>query len=379
MRPFEARNAYFDQLCNTSGLMWLGQNTNHFDPHPAVIQAAIAALHDGSYHAYAPPAGFEELRALIVQDFGLQDTDACAFVTDGAVEALYNICRRICKPGKDFVTTNPSWAWPMQFAREAGSNVIELPIYDAAQGYKLTPEQLRAAVGPETGVIYLVDPNNPLGTSHTEAEIREFAEIAKSVDAWLIHDATYAHFADEFTPLYRYYPEKTLTTYSFSKWLGLAGMRLGAVIAHPDVIEMLATAPPNNLGCNVVSQRAAIAGLQTKEQWFPEIKHRLRRNQAAVFDAVSKVDSLSVPIYPSQANLLVIETVEAGIRPEALVAAYQEQSIMIRQGTYHTKRFGDRFVKVSLTVPEAWADAFCEKLPAMVERARTINLPDGLF
>ena len=52
---------------------------------------------------------------------------------------------------------------------------------------------------------------------------------------------------------------------------------------------------------------------------------------------------------------------------------------MIRQGTYHTKTFGDRFVKVSLTVPEAWADAFCEKLPAMVERARTIELPQGLF
>lgn len=379
MRPFEARNAYFDQLCNTPGLMWLGQNTNHFEPHPSVIEAATAALQDGSYHAYAPPAGFEQLRALIVQDIGLQDTDACAFVTDGAVEALYNICRRICKPGQDFVTTNPSWAWPMQFAREAGANVVELPIYDSQQGYKLSPAQLRAAVGPNTGVIYLVDPNNPLGTCHTEAEIREFADIAKSVGAWLIHDATYAHFADDFTPLYRYYPEKTLTTYSFSKWLGLAGMRLGAVIANPDVIEILASAPPNNLGSNVISQRAAIAGLKTKDEWFPDIKRRLRRNQAAVFEAVSQVPGLSVPVYPSQANFLVIETVDAGIRPEALVAAYQEQAIMIRQGTYHTKRFGERFVKVSLSVPEAWADAFCDKLAAMVERARSIDLPDSQF
>jgi len=264
MRKFEQRNAYFDRLCNTPGLMWLGQNTNHFDPHPSVVEAATQALSQGGYHAYAPPAGFEELRGLILQDAGLPE--ACAFVTDGAVQALYTVCRALCEPGRDFVTTDPSWAWPMHFARQAGSRVVELPIYDPAQGYKLTAAQLRAAVGPDTGVIYLVDPNNPLGTCHSEAEIREIAGIARSVGAWLVQDATYSQFADAFAPAYRHYPEKTVMTYSFSKWLGLAGMRLGAAIAHPDTIERLAAAPPNNLGSNVLSQRAAIAGLKSKAE-----------------------------------------------------------------------------------------------------------------
>ena len=84
-------------------------------------------------------------------------------------------------------------------------------------------------------------------------------------------------------------------------------------------------------------------------------------------------------MYPSQANLLVIETIDAGIKPEALVAAYQTRGVMIRQGSYHTKRFGHRFVKVSLTVPEAWADRFCELLPEMVALARTIDVPENLF
>jgi len=377
MRKFEQRNAYFDRLCNTPGLMWLGQNTNHFDPHPSVVEAATQALSQGGYHAYAPPAGFEELRGLILQDAGLPE--ACAFVTDGAVQALYTVCRALCEPGRDFVTTDPSWAWPMHFARQAGSRVVELPIYDPAQGYKLTAAQLRAAVGPDTGVIYLVDPNNPLGTCHSEAEIREIAGIARSVGAWLIQDATYSQFADAFAPAYRHYPEKTVMTYSFSKWLGLAGMRLGAAIAHPDTIERLAAAPPNNLGSNVLSQRAAIAGLKSKAEWFPDIQRRQRRNQARVAEAAQAVPGLHVPVYPSQANLLIVETVDAGIRPEALVAAYQQEGIMIRQGRYHTERFGDRFVKVSLTVPEAWADRFCELLPAMVERARGLPTEAGLF
>ena len=73
------------------------------------------------------------------------------------------------------------------------------------------------------------------------------------------------------------------------------------------------------------------------------------------------------------------ETIDAGIRPEALVAAFQAEGIMIRQGTYHTKEFGDRFVKVSLTVPEEWADRFCELLPSMVDKARTIVVPASQF
>jgi aspartate/methionine/tyrosine aminotransferase len=370
MRPFEIRNQYFDRLCNTPGLMWLGQNTNHFEPHSAVRDAIIRALDSGEYHAYAPPAGFEELRRLILQDMGLPN--ASVLVTDGAVEALYNVCANLCEPGTDFVTTDPSWKWPIDFARRAGSNVIELPIYDAAQGYKLTAAQLRAAVTERTRVIYLVDPNNPLGTCHTAEEIAEFVDIARSVNAWFIHDATYCDFADSFTPAARFY-DRAVITYSFSKWLGIAGMRLGAVIADPDLIERLATAPPNNLGSNVLSQRAAIAGLQTKAEWFPTVRQRLRRNQEAVKNAVERVAGLTLPVYPSQANLLIIECTEAGITPEQLVAAYQEQGVMIRQGAYHTKTFGSRFVKVSLTVPEAWADRFCELLPAMVERARGIS------
>lgn len=377
MRKFETRNAYFDKLCNTPGLMWLGQNTNHFAPHPTVREAVIRAIDEGEYHAYAPPLGFNELRTRIAEDMRL--FDARVMVTDGAVEALYNVCSNICEPGTEFVTTDPSWAWPMHFARKAGAGVVELPIYDAQQGYKLSVEQLRAAVNEKTRVIYLVDPNNPLGTCHTEDEIRAFTEIARSVGAYLIHDGTYCHFADSFTPAFRFYPEKSIQIYSFSKWLGLAGMRLGAVLASEDLIERFASAPPNNLGSNVLSQRAAIAGLRSKADWFPEVFRTQRRNQAQVLKAAQGVEGLSVPVYPSQANLLIIETTKAGVVPEALVAAYQAEGIMIRQGSYHTKRFGDRFVKVSLTVPEAWTDRFCELLPSMVDKARTMSVPSDFF
>ncbi len=379
MKAFEVRNQHFDRLFNTPGLKWLGQNTNHFETHPAVRQAMIDSINAEEFHAYAPPIGMEALRALILEDLGLSAADASVLVTDGAVEALYNACRTLSEPGTDFVTTDPGWKWPLQYAAASGARIIEIPIYSPENQYRLTAKQLEAAVTASTRLIYLVDPNNPLGVCYTAAEIKAFTEIARSVGAYFLHDATYRQFADEHTLAAHFYPERTITTYSFSKWLGLAGLRVGALVAHPDVVERLATSPPNNLGSNVVSQRAAIAGLKVKHLWMPEINRRQRRNQQKVLEAVSRIPGMKVAVYPSQANFLVVECIEAGITPEALCEAFVGEGIMIRQGTYHTPRFGHRFVKISTTVPEAWADALCSLMPAMVERARGITNPGPLF
>ena len=377
MHQFETKNRYFDQLFSNPALMWLGQNTNHFDTHPQVVQAMVDSIQAQEYHAYAPPAGLEELRRLVIEDVRLPQ--ASVLITDGAVEGLYNVCRNLSEPGVDFVTTDPGWKWPMAFARASGARVVEIPIYDPKQGYRLTIAQLEAAVTERTRLIYLVDPNNPLGVCYTAAEIEAFTNIARRVGAYFVHDCTYFHFADRHTMAATFYPEKSITIYSFSKWLGLAGLRIGAIIASADLIERLAAAPPNNLGCNVVSQRAAIAGLKIKKEWFPDINRRQRRNQAEIVKAVNRVHGMNVAVYPSQANFLVVECIDAGITPEALVDAYRGENIMIRQGTYHTPKFGHRFVKVSTTVPEAWADAFCERLPAMVAKARAIKETAALF
>lgn len=376
-RSFSARNAHFDRLVNTSGLKWLGQNTNHADPHPAVFEAIERSLRSGEFHVYAPPAGLEELRAGIVADLGLEDVEA--LVSDGAVESLYHVCHSFLRPGDEFITTDPTWNWPMAFARSVGAQVTQIPIYGTEYGYRLTPARLAEAITPRTRMIYLVDPNNPLGTACTADEIREIAAIARAAGAYLVHDCTYRHFAYDHTLAARHYPERTLTIYSFSKWLGLAGMRIGAVVAHADVIEKLTAAPPNNLGSNIVSQRAAIAGLKHKDEWFPAVLANQRENQARIRDACEATGNLSVPVYPSNGNFVVIETGASGVSPEALASAYQSRDIMIRQGAYHTPNFGSRFVKVSTTVPASWVEEFTALLPEMMSVAATTKVTPKLF
>lgn len=371
MSDLLTRNRYFDTLASTPGLMWMGQNTNHIPAHPAVQRAMIASIEAGEYNAYAPPLGFEALRAAIVADLGVSGAEA--LVTEGGVSALAMVCRARCRPGTTFVTTDPTWKWPCLFARQAGAEVIEIPIYGAETGYRLTQEALEAAVDDHTAIIYLVDPNNPLGVRYTVGEIRAFAAIAQKYGALLVHDCTYRDFAEGHHPALLEAPEHAVVSLSFSKWLGLAGLRIGALVTPPALFAEFAGQATSVLGASVVAQRAAMAGLAVKAEWMATVRAIDGANKQRIHAAVHGIPGLSIPVWPSHGNFLVIETQDAGIRPEALVECFNRRGIMIRQGTYHTARFGDRFVKISTSIPEAWAERFCALLPELVAETRTLN------
>jgi histidinol-phosphate aminotransferase len=370
------RNRYFDELFSTEGLLWMGQNTNHIPTHPAVRQAMIDSVMSGEFNAYAPPLGFEALRKAIVADLGVEGVEAV--VTEGGVNALATICRARCRPGNTLVTTDPTWKWPGLFARQQGAEVIEIPIYDPTTNYKLTPEALQAAVDERTALIYIVDPNNPLGICYTRSEIEAFAAIARDCGALLVHDCTYRDFAAGHYPALKASLDNVIVSMSFSKWLGLAGLRIGAFVAAPALAAEIASWSTGVLGASVIAQRAALAGLGVKAEWMTEVRRINTHNQERLVAAV-KPFGFTVPIYPSHGNFLVIETLETGVKPEALVAAAKADGIMIRQGTYHTERFGDRFIKVSTTVPAEWVERFCERLPVIVDAARGLNDVDAQF
>jgi aspartate aminotransferase len=234
-------------------------------------------------------------------------------------------------------------------------------------------------VTERTKIIYIVDPNNPLGTCCTEAEIAVIAQIARSVGAYLIHDCTYRDFAYTHHLAAIRYPERTITVWSFSKWLGFAGLRIGSIVGHGDLMERLAASPPNNLGSSILAQRGAIAGLKIKDDWFPDVLAAQRANQERVRRAAEAIPGLRLPVFPSNGNFLVIECDRAGVRPEAICAVMAKHKIQIRHGGYHTKAFGDRFIKVSVTVPVEWVEEFCAVLPQAVEQARGMNEAVQLF
>ena len=368
MKDYNKRNLYFDNLHNQKDLKWLGQNTNHISSHDYVISEMIQSIKSQEFHYYAPPLGLEELRTLVLNRLGLKNL--VSLITDGAVSALYHICKELCSSTEQLITTDPTWAWPIHFAQSTGAEVIQIPIFGKEYNYTLDPDRLKEYINKNTKLLYLVDPNNPLGTCFSKEQILQIVEIAEDNNITIIHDCTYRDFADDHHLIANYYPENTITIWSFSKWLGLAGMRLGTIVTSEKIMEKIGQYPPNILGSNIVAQRGAIAGLKIMDEWFPKVFKLTRENQKNVFEMISNTKGFEIPVYPSNGNFVIIEIDDEEITPEAISSCYAEHNILVRQGSYHTKKFGNKFVKVSLSVPKEWVDEFINLFPSIISKSK---------
>jgi len=378
VRKFEEKTKFFQQLFDNSKLAWMGQNTNHFPNYEEIKTAMKKSIDDEEYHKYAPPMGLEELRSAIAEDLGV--TDATTWITDGATVGLYQLTHTLLKKGDEFLTTDPGYFITINFARHAGATVVGIPVYRKEQEYRLEVEQLKEKLTSRTRMLYLVDPNNPLGCVYSESEIKAFSDLCADNGTLLVHDSTYKHFADNHFSAIKYSLENSIAIYSFSKFAGMAGLRIGAVVTSDAIIEDFTQAQVNNLGTNVVAQRGAIAALKTKDKWFNDVLKATRQNASLVKDAIYSVNGAFVAVYPSSTNFLCVDVKGTGVHPESLCSYFLEKTnFFIRHAGYQTELYKDRFVKISVSVPEPQIQAFCEHLPTAIEEARKFTAKKPLF
>ena len=367
MPGFDAADREYEGLLLDPGVRQMGHNCNLLPTHPAIQEALRRALEGEVYRNYAPTFGLTELRDLVVRDLGLPE--CAAIITNGAIEALYVALRTLLEPGDDFVTTDPAWPHTPYFGRDLGAHVIEMPTYDRAVGFKLTPAALRRHLTPRTRAIGLLDPLNPVGSGYAPAEVRALCAVAAEAGAAILHDCTYRDFADAHLPAVASTP-KALVATSLSKWAGFSGLRLGAVVGPPDLIEEAARRHVGRLGTNLVAQHAAIAAIRTKPEWFPGLFATQRQHQALLRDAAATIPGIVPLVFPSQTNFVAFAVSGAGIDANALVREMRAHKISIRSGSYGSPRFGERFFRVASSVPKDHVAAFAEALPKAVEALR---------
>lgn len=348
-------------------IVWMSQNTNVIPTTPAIDRAIVASLKRKEYNLYPYSKGLMGLRELIIEDLKLEDFEP--LITFGGTEALYITVRSLLKEGEEVIATDPSYLIIHHFIRLCGANPVEIPVY--LKPWKLTPEQINEKVTGKTRMILLIDPLNPLGSSYTRKDIREICEIAEDHNLIVIDDITYRDFADSHTLTTDFSPERTVIAYSVSKNCGLAGMRVGALVAMKEYIDRIKPYVVSELSVNVLGQRAAMAALETKKQWMPRIKRITRKNQGHIKNAVDKVDGTFLPVYPSQTNMFVVDISGTGLTPEQVQnELLYNHNIFVRAGNYVSKRFGDRFIRVSFSVPEKQAKRFSSVFPDVMEKLR---------
>jgi aspartate aminotransferase len=367
-KGFKTANEFFNYVYTDDEMIWMGQNTNHLHDENGIMEAMLESIKKRDYCKYPPSEGFPELKELVLKDLGLTDGFEI-LITAGGTESLYLCTNDILGPEDNTITSDPGYLIIDNFASRFGDHVTSVPIYNKECGYKLTPDLVRENMDKNTKLVTLIDPLNPLGSCYTKEEIKDFADLAEDNDIYLLHDITYRDFARDHNLVAKYAPEHALTIYSFSKIYGMAGMRIGGVVGVPDVINSLRSIVINDLGTNIVAQRGAIAAIKTKNQWIDRIRNTTRGNQKIIKQAVDQVEGAFIPVYPSDGNMMAIDLYNAGIKPMDVAEYLLDKNIFTREGSYTSKLFGHRYLRVSYSIPtkdvEYFAKCFLEAVEAL--------------
>ena len=350
---------------------WLSQNTNHLVP-PEVVRGALeTAVKERRYEGYPYAPGAPELKSLVLADLGLGDKATC-LISAGGTEALYMLTRALLGAGDEVIASDPSYLIIHKFVELSGAKTRNLDIYHPP--YRLTAARVQEAITPKTRMILLIDPLNPLGSGYPRDEVRAIAEIAHDHHLVLLNDVTYRDFADRPTLAAEFAPSETLTVWSVSKNCGLAGLRLGGVAGPAELLQKVGRFNTNDLGVNVLAQAAAMAALTTKSKWFPAVKAQTRANQDRIRAVVEKVPGTFLPVFPSQANMFVIDLAKTEISPEALQKELLlEHGVFLRAGNYLSPEFGGRFIRISFSNPPADIERFAKAFPSAVEQMRNAH------
>lgn len=356
MDPFEYAHKH--------NVVWMAQNTNLLPTTPKIKEAVMKSLNEEEYSNYPYKKGIFGLKEAVLNDLGLPDFEV--ILTGGGTEALYIIMRAMLKDNDEVITSDPSYFIIHHFIEVSKGIPTNLPIYK--NPWKYTVEQINEAVNRKTKMILLIDPINPLGTGYSRDEVKAICEIANDNNLFVLNDITYRDFADSHTLTAEFAPAKTIIAYSVSKNCGMAGMRTGALVAPPELMHGLRVFNTNDLSINILGQRAALAALETKNEWIQNVKKITRNNQKIIKKCVDKIDGVFLPVYPSQANMFLIDISERKIKPEELQnKLLYEHNIFVRAGNYVSKSFGDRFIRTSFSIPEEGIKKFVDVFPGVVE------------
>jgi N-succinyldiaminopimelate aminotransferase len=236
-------------LAISTGSVNLGQGFPDVDGPPAVIAAAVEALHTGR-NQYAPGLGVPELRHAVARHqrrhYGIElDPDTEVVVTTGATEGVAAALLGLVDPGDEVVVLEPYYDSYVAMMQMAGA--VRRPVTLRAPDFRLDPDELRAAVTPRTRFVLLNSPHNPTGTVLTRAELEAVAAVAIEHDLVVITDEVYEHlvFDDhEHVPISTLpgMRERTLTLSSAGKSYSFTGWKVGWATGPAELVGALLAA-----------------------------------------------------------------------------------------------------------------------------------------
>ena len=272
---------------------------------PDHIKAAAKKAIDDNYSRYSPVPGYPDLRKAIVDKLknenGLEYGMNEILVSNGAKQSVCNTVMALVNDGDEVIIPAPYWvSYPQMVKLAGGVPVIVNAGFE--QNFKMTPEQLEAAITPKTRLLILCSPSNPTGSVYSKAELEGLAEVIKKhEDMFVLADEIYEHIIytgrHESIAQFDGMKERTIVVNGVSKAYAMTGWRIGFIAAPEWIVN----------GCNKlqgqytsgpcsVSQKAAEAAYTLSQACVEEMRQAFHRRRDLIVKLTSEIPGLEVNV-----------------------------------------------------------------------------------
>jgi aspartate aminotransferase len=267
-----------------------------------IVEAAVDACRDPKNHKYTHSAGLPELREAIAvktkRDSGYDVKASQVLVTNGGKHALYDAFATLLDPGDEAILPAPYWTTYPESIKLAGGSPVVVQT-DISTGFKVTVEQLEAALTPKTKLLVFVSPSNPSGAVYSRDQVKEIGEWAAAKGIWVVTDEIYEHLTyddNEFASMPTLVPDiadRCVVVNGVAKTYAMTGWRVGWIVAPEDVVSAAfnfqshATSNVSN-----VAQRAALAAVSGGLDDVTRFREAFNRRRVLTHEMLTAIDGV---------------------------------------------------------------------------------------
>jgi aspartate aminotransferase len=273
---------------------------------PEFIKEAAKRAIDENYSTYTPVEGYLELKEAICKKFkrdnNLDYNPSQIVVSTGAKQSLYNIAQVMLNEGDEVILPAPYWVSYFEIIRLSGGVPVEVPT-SVESDFKITPEQLEAAITPKTKMMWFSSPCNPSGSVYNREELTALAKVLeKHPHVYIVSDEIYEHinFSGTFCSIGSIpgMLERTITVNGVAKAFAMTGWRIG-YIGAPEFIAKACTKIQGQVtsGANSIAQRATITAVEADPSVLNEMVSAFKNRRDLVVGLVNQIPGfkLNVP------------------------------------------------------------------------------------
>lgn len=272
---------------------------------PDFIKEAAKQAIDDNFSAYPPVDGYEELKKAICKKFQrdnqLNYEPRNIVVSTGAKQSLYNIAQVMLNDGDEVILPAPFWVSYAEIISLSGGIPVEVKT-SVETNFKITPEQLRAAITPKTKMMWFSSPCNPSGSVYNKEELTALVEVLKEFpQIYVVSDEIYEHINYANTSFsigaIDGMIDRTITVNGVAKAFAMTGWRIG-YIGAPEFIAKACTKLQGQVtsGANSIAQRATIAALEANPSKIQYMVDAFHKRRDLVMDLIKDIPGWKVNV-----------------------------------------------------------------------------------